>query len=99
MMWSSLANAPGRFRRTLLRLGQSAASRAAAQGLDKRVEAISEECGALKQAPREGSTMDYHWRFADVVERLKAERRFRVFVDLERDARRFPIAMWRPAGE
>ena len=43
--------------------------------------------------------MDYERRFADAVDRLKAERRYRVFVDLERDARRFPMAMWRPAGE
>ncbi|MBV9289097.1 MAG: 5-aminolevulinate synthase [Hyphomicrobiales bacterium] len=43
--------------------------------------------------------MDYERRFADAVDRLKAERRYRVFADLERDARRFPMAMWRPAGE
>ena len=36
--------------------------------------------------------------FASAVQRLKDERRYRVFIDLERDASRFPTALWRPAG-
>ena len=37
--------------------------------------------------------------FAHAIQRLKEEKRYRVFVDLERDPTRFPIAMWRPDGE
>ena len=38
--------------------------------------------------------------FQNAVARLKAEKRYRVFADLERDAARFPLALWRPgAGE
>ena len=43
--------------------------------------------------------MDYRGYFDRSIERLKAERRYRVFADLERDAVRFPIALWRPPGE
>jgi 5-aminolevulinate synthase len=43
--------------------------------------------------------MDYERRFEDAINRLKAEERYRVFANLERDASRFPMAMWRPAGE
>src|SRR5271165_2707827 len=43
--------------------------------------------------------MNYQQRFEDAIDRLKAEERYRIFANLERDARRFPMAMWRPAGE
>jgi 5-aminolevulinate synthase len=43
--------------------------------------------------------MDYQRRFEDAILRLKAEERYRTFANLERDASRFPMAMWRPAGE
>jgi 5-aminolevulinate synthase len=43
--------------------------------------------------------MDYRGHFDRAIERLKAERRYRVFADLERDAARFPYALWRPEGE
>ena len=43
--------------------------------------------------------MEYQRFFDDAIERLKAERRYRVFADLERDAIRFPVALWRPEGE
>mgnify|MGYP003347594116 FL=1 len=43
--------------------------------------------------------MDYQRYFDEAIDRLKAERRYRVFADLERDAIRFPIAKWRPDGE
>jgi len=36
--------------------------------------------------------------FVSAVRRLKDERRYRVFVDLDRDAARFPTAIWRPTG-
>jgi 5-aminolevulinate synthase len=36
--------------------------------------------------------------FTNAIQRLKDERRYRVFIDLERDAERFPVAMWRPGG-
>jgi 5-aminolevulinate synthase len=38
--------------------------------------------------------MDYHGFFADALARLKEERRYRVFADLERLAGRFPRAIW-----
>ena len=43
--------------------------------------------------------MDYERRFEDAINLLKAEERYRIFANLERDAGRFPMAMWRPAGE
>jgi 5-aminolevulinate synthase len=43
--------------------------------------------------------MDYERRFEDAINRLKVEERYRIFANLERDAGRFPMAMWRPAGE
>jgi 5-aminolevulinate synthase len=36
--------------------------------------------------------------FANAIQRLKDERRYRVFIDLDRDATRFPTAVWRPNG-
>ena len=41
--------------------------------------------------------MDYQQHFEAAIARLKAEHRYRVFADLERDAARFPLALWRPA--
>ncbi len=43
--------------------------------------------------------MDYQHFFDEAIARLKAEQRYRVFADLERDAVRFPVALWRPEGE
>ena len=40
--------------------------------------------------------MNYLQYFEDAITRLKSEKRYRVFADLERDARRFPVALWRP---
>jgi len=40
--------------------------------------------------------MNYQDHFESALSRLKAENRYRVFVDLERDAARFPTALWRP---
>ena len=42
--------------------------------------------------------MDYQRRFNDAIDQLKREERYRIFADLERDASRFPLALWRPAG-
>src|SRR5208337_2828955 len=42
--------------------------------------------------------MDYQRSFEDAISRLRAEGRYRTFANLERDARRFPMARWRPAG-
>ena len=43
--------------------------------------------------------MDYQRRFEEAIDQLKREERYRVFADLERDATRFPLALWRPPGE
>jgi 5-aminolevulinate synthase len=37
--------------------------------------------------------------FEKAIARLKAEKRYRVFANLERDVTRFPLALWRPPGE
>ena len=42
--------------------------------------------------------MDYQRSFEEATARLKAEGRYRTFANLERDASRFPMAQWRPAG-
>jgi 5-aminolevulinate synthase len=42
--------------------------------------------------------MDYQRSFEEAILRLRAEGRYRTFANLERDARRFPMARWRPAG-
>jgi 5-aminolevulinate synthase len=44
----------------------------------------------LNQSPRA--------HFARAIQKLKEEKRYRVFVDLERDPARFPVALWRPGG-
>jgi len=44
--------------------------------------------------------VDYVAHFARILAALREERRYRIFVDLERQAGRFPYARWRgPAGE
>ena len=42
-----------------------------------------------------GELMDYSAFFTNATEQLHAEQRYRVFVELERDAARFPRALWR----
>ena len=43
-------------------------------------------------------TMDYRQFFEEAIDQLHAERRYRVFADLERIAGRFPTAIWRANG-
>ena len=43
--------------------------------------------------------IDYRDYFTGALTRLHAERRYRVFADLERVAGRFPYAIWRSGGE
>jgi 5-aminolevulinate synthase len=45
-----------------------------------------------------GVNRNHRVHFENAIRRLKDERRYRVFIDLERDAERFPIALWRPGG-
>ncbi len=42
--------------------------------------------------------MNYDSFFTDALDRLRAERRYRVFADLERIAGRFPAAIWHAPG-
>ena len=43
--------------------------------------------------------MTYDQHFQSAIARLEMENRYRVFANLERDAVRFPTALWRPEGE
>ena len=43
---------------------------------------------------RSDSRVKYHSYFADAIGKLRSERRYRVFADLERIAGRFPHAIW-----
>ena len=43
--------------------------------------------------------MDYQSFFEEAVDQVKAERRYRVFADLERIVGRFPRAIWRSEGD
>jgi 5-aminolevulinate synthase len=45
------------------------------------------------------TTLSYDQHFQSAIARLKMENRYRVFANLERDAARFPLALWRPDGE
>src|SRR5499427_7303463 len=47
-----------------------------------------------RMSDRRNSKVDYHAYFADALDRLHGERRYRVFADLERIAGRFPHATW-----
>ena len=38
--------------------------------------------------------MSYRHHFANAIGKLEAERRYRVFADLERSAEHFPSALW-----
>src|SRR5688572_31898774 len=48
--------------------------------------------------PYPGQAMDYEDFFESALKGLRAERRYRVFADLERVAGRFPAALWRYPG-
>ncbi|TXT43293.1 MAG: hypothetical protein FD139_3008 [Methylocystaceae bacterium] len=43
--------------------------------------------------------LTYDQHFQSAIAQLKMEKRYRVFANLERDAVRFPTALWRPEGE
>ena len=46
----------------------------------------------------DGLGMDYRRYFDQAIGRLRDERRYRVFADLERSPARFPVAQWYPLG-
>lgn len=56
------------------------------------VSRASDECIGDKDGPG----MDYRRFFDQAIGRLKDERRYRFFADLERDCSRFPLARWYP---
>ena len=43
--------------------------------------------------------MNYAQAFEKAIADLKREDRYRIFANLERDAARFPLALWRPEGQ
>jgi 5-aminolevulinate synthase len=45
------------------------------------------------------TALSYDQHFQSAIAQLKMENRYRVFANLERDAARFPLALWRPEGE
>ncbi len=47
---------------------------------------------------QDGMGMDYRRYFDQAIGRLRDERRYRVFADLERNPARFPVAQWYPLG-
>ncbi len=52
--------------------------------------------GAWLGATKQGTFgMEYRRYFDDAISRLKNERRYRIFADLERDTAAFPQALWR----
>jgi 5-aminolevulinate synthase len=53
---------------------------------------------ASEPCPRTAFTQLARAHFANAVRRLKEERRYRVFIDIDRDAACFPTAAWRPSG-
>jgi 5-aminolevulinate synthase len=52
--------------------------------------------GFFRSVPKRaaGDSMDYDQAFAQALDGLRAERRYRVFQQIERDAARFPRAVW-----
>jgi hypothetical protein len=62
--------------------------------------AMHEGLEIRRSAESPGSAINQATRahFANAIQRLKDERRYRVFIDLDRDATRFPTAVWRPNG-
>ncbi|MBB3948747.1 5-aminolevulinate synthase [Aureimonas jatrophae] len=48
---------------------------------------------------KESRMIDYHSHFEAAIEAIHAEKRYRVFADLERIAGRFPAALWRHEGK
>ena len=63
------------------------------------LEGLHADQSVWGRAKKDKVVMDYRGYFDQAIERLKTERRYRVFADLERDATRFPYALWRPEGE
>ena len=51
-----------------------------------------------ERGPRSAFNQLTRGHFARAIQRLKDERRYRVFIDLDRDTTRFPTAVWRPSG-
>jgi 5-aminolevulinate synthase len=51
-----------------------------------------------EHGPRSAFNRLTRTHFATAIQRLKEECRYRVFIDLDRDASRFPTAVWRPNG-
>jgi 5-aminolevulinate synthase len=56
------------------------------------------EMRASAKSPGSANNQATRAHFANAIQRLKDERRYREFIDLDRDATRFPTAIWRPNG-
>ena len=58
------------------------------------IEINSEKC--VEEIGMGHSSINYQAHFEASIAQLKTENRYRVFANLERDAERFPKALWRP---
>ena len=54
--------------------------------------------GRNAQGPGSASNQSTTAHFVNAIQRLKDERRYRIFIDLDRDPGRFPPSLWRPDG-
>src|SRR5688572_12720442 len=67
--------------------------------LDKQRGRLLKSLWTMPGAGRGHGSMNYQSFFVDALDRLRDERRYRVFADLERIAGRFPHALWHtPSG-
>ena len=80
------------------RFATSAAMRVSACNDSKTLDGEGPVPMAEPGAPTPGSGMDYEAQFRGAVQKVRAEGRYRVFADLERQVGRYPRARWHRQG-